>query len=307
MSNNIFIIDEVDVKKRLDNFVFEKFSDQTRSHIKKMIDDEKILVNQKQVKAGYALKLNDEVIVEICEAIPSEIVPENIDLNIIYEDSDLLVINKPQGMVVHPAVSNYSGTLVNALLFQVKDLSGINGVLRPGIVHRLDKDTSGLLLVAKNDKSHVSLSSQIQNKTCKRFYRAIVEGIVKEDGVIETRIGRDPKNRLKQAVVEYPKGKVAITHYKVLEVFDGYSYVEFELKTGRTHQIRVHSKYINHPIVGDELYNPKKSKFNLKGQLLHAYKIEFDHPSSSERLEFSCELPDYFVRVLNNLRGAINN
>ena len=296
-------VDSDQVKKRLDAFVFENFSDHTRSSIKNLIDKGEITVNGKTVKAGYFLKLNDEIDIEFCDCVPSEITAENIELSIIYEDSDLLVINKPQGMVVHPAVSNYSGTLVNALLYQVKDLSGINGVLRPGIVHRLDKDTSGLLLVAKNDKAHLSLSEQIQSKSCKRFYRAIVEGVVKENGVIETRIGRDPKNRLKQAVVDYPKGKVAITHYKVLENFNNYSYMEFELKTGRTHQIRVHANYIHHAIVGDELYNTKKSKFNLNGQLLHAYKIEFEHPTTHEHMEFTCELPDYFNKVLNNLRG----
>ena len=297
------IINSEDIGLRLDKFLLKLYSDKTRSHIKHWIEDGVVLVNNKIVKAGYEIRIHD--IIEMGEVVEKVLSsePQDIPIEIIYEDENMAVINKPQGMVVHPAVSNYSGTLVNALLYQVKDLSGINGVLRPGIVHRLDKDTSGLLLVAKNDKAHLSLSEQIQSKSCKRFYRAIVEGVVKENGVIETRIGRDPKNRLKQAVVDYPKGKVAITHYKVLENFNNYSYMEFELKTGRTHQIRVHANYIHHAIVGDELYNTKKSKFNLNGQLLHAYKIEFEHPTTHEHMEFTCELPDYFNKVLNNLRG----
>lgn len=302
MEKKIYVIESENVGERLDSFLSDENPEKTRSGLKILIDDGKVLVNDKKVKAGYSLKINDVVCLELPDPVSSEIQPEDIKLNIIYEDDDLLVINKPQGMVVHPAVSNYSGTLVNALLYHIKNLSGINGVLRPGIVHRLDKNTSGLLLVAKNDKAHISLSKQLQTKECKRFYKAIVEGVVKEDGMIQTRIGRDPKNRLKQAVLQEPKGKVAITKYKVLEQFENNTFMEFELLTGRTHQIRVHAQYIHHPIVGDDLYNPKKCKFNLNGQLLHAYKIEFTHPTKNERMVFECELPDYFEKVLKVLR-----
>ena len=302
MEKKIYVIESENVGERLDSFLSDENPEKSRSGLKILIDDGKVLVNDKKVKAGYSLKINDVVCLELPDPVSSEIQPEDIKLNIVYEDDDLLVINKPQGMVVHPAISNYTGTLVNALLYHIKNLSGINGVLRPGIVHRLDKNTSGLLLVAKNDKTHISLSKQLQTKECKRFYKAIVEGIVKEDGMIQTRIGRDPKNRLKQAVLKEPNGKVAITKYKVLEQFESNTFMEFELLTGRTHQIRVHAQYIHHPIVGDDLYNSKKCKFNLNGQLLHAYKIEFTHPTKNERMAFECELPDYFEKVLKVLR-----
>ena len=223
------------------------------------------------------------------------------DLNRIVEDSDLLVVNKPQGMTVHPAVGNYRGTLVNALLFHLKNLSGINGAIRPGIVHRLDKNTSGLLVVAKNDAAHLSLSRQIADKTCSRIYRALVDGIVKEDeGVIATQIGRSPSDRKKMAVVK--DGKPAVTHFRVLERFREYTYMEFRLETGRTHQIRVHCKYLHHPIVGDDVYNTNKCRFALKGQLLHAFQLGFLHPASGERMEFFAPLPDYFEKILNRLR-----
>ena len=202
-------------------------------------------------------------------------------------------------MVVHPAIKNYDNTLVNALMFKLNNLSSINGVIRPGIVHRLDKDTSGLLVVAKNDEAHVNLSNQIADKTCKRIYWALVEGNVKEDGELVTNFGRDPKNRLKMAVLK--EGKVAHTKYRVLQLYKGYSLVEFELKTGRTHQIRVHSAYINHPIIGDKLYNTNKCKFNLDGQLLHAKKLILCHPSTNKEMVFESELPEYFENVLNSL------
>ena len=290
-----------DVNKRFDIFLQEKNPDKTRSHIKHWIVDGVAKVNEKSVKAGYALKLGDEISVgEIQEKVLSS-KPQDIPIDIIYEDEDIAVINKPQGMVVHPAISNYDGTLVNALMYKLDSLSSINGVIRPGIVHRLDKDTSGLLVVAKNDMAHVDLSKQIANKECKRIYYALVEGIVKEDGEIITNIGRDPKNRLKMAVVD--KGKLAHTKYKVLEILGNYSLVEFELKTGRTHQIRVHSAYIHHPIVGDKVYNPNKCKFNLNGQLLHAKKLILSHPRTKEVLTFECDLPDYFKKVLSALNS----
>ncbi len=292
----------VEEKERLDLLLLKNIPSHTRSYIKNMITDGKVMVNGKiETKAGFEVKAKDVVEFELLDPIPLEAKAEDIPLDIIYEDNDLLVINKPQGMVVHPAIKNYEGTLVNALLYQVKDLSGINGVMRPGIVHRLDKDTSGLLLVAKNDFAHNSLSKQIQEKTCKRYYIALVQNRMKEDsGEIRTNIGRDPKNRLKMAVVK--EGKVADTFFKVLKNYVGYSLVEFELKTGRTHQIRVHSAYINHPIVGDKLYNPNKCRFDVVGQMLHAYKIKFNQPSSGKLLEFEVPLPEYFNKILERLK-----
>ena len=296
-----WIINEEDIGKRLDVFLQQENSEKTRSHIKHWIDNEDVKVNGKSVKAGYKLKKNDEVFLgEIVEKVLSA-EPQDIPIDIVYQDEDVAVINKAQGMCVHPATSNYDNTLVNALMFKLDSLSSINGVIRPGIVHRLDKDTSGLLVVAKNDKAHLSLSEQIANKTCKRIYWAIVEGVVKENGELITKFGRDPKNRLKMAVLD--KGKEAHTIYRVLEVFDNYSLIEFELKTGRTHQIRVHSAYLRHPIVGDKLYNSNKCKFKLNGQLLHAKKIVFKHPRTGEEIMFESQLPEYFENVLEVLRN----
>ncbi len=300
---NKFIIGGLDVGKRLDNFLFENNSDYTRSHYKNLIVTEKVKVNKKVVKAGYSLKLNDEVIIEDFAPVPLKAEAEKIDINIVYEDDDLVVVNKPKGMVVHPACGNWSGTLVNALLYNVKNLSGINGVIRPGIVHRLDKDTSGLLVVAKNDFAHVELSKQIANKTCKRIYFALLNGNLKQDsGVIKNFLTRDPKNRLRYMVSE-ATGKFAETHFEVMERFKDYCLVKFELKTGRTHQIRVHSKFLNHPIVGDELYGLGKSKFKIDGQLLHAYNLQFVHPRTNELKSFFAPLPSDFERVLHSLRS----
>ena len=286
---------------RLDVFLLKCYPDKTRSHIKHWIDDGVVTVQGKCVKAGYKLKVGEEILVGEVEEKTLSAEPQDIPIDIIYEDDCMAVINKAQGMVVHPATSNYDGTLVNALLFKLKNLSTINGVFRPGIVHRLDKDTSGLMVVAKNDHAHVNLSEQISKKDCRRIYWALVEGIVKYDGEIITQIGRDEKNRLKMAVVEDGKGKLAHTMYRVLKTYDKYSLVEFELKTGRTHQIRVHSAYINHPIVGDILYNKNKCKFNLNGQLLHAKKLILTHPESGKEMTFECDLPDYFDKVLKSL------
>lgn len=300
---NKFIISGLDVGKRLDNFLFENNSDYTRSHYKNLIVTKKVKVNQKVVKAGYSLKLNDEVIIEDFAPVPLKAEAEKIDINIVYEDDDLVVVNKPKGMVVHPACGNWSGTLVNALLYNVKNLSGINGVIRPGIVHRLDKDTSGLLVVAKNDFAHVELSKQIANKTCKRIYLALLNGNLNQDsGVIKNFLTRDPKNRLRYMVSE-TTGKLAETHFEVIERFKDYCLVKFELKTGRTHQIRVHSKFLNHPIVGDELYGLGKSKFKIDGQLLHAYNLQFVHPRTNELKSFFAPLPSDFERVLHSLRS----
>lgn len=290
-----------DAGVRLDMFLLRENSDKTRSHIKHWIENGDVLVNDKQVKAGYPLKVNDIIYLgEIVEKVLSS-EPQDIPIDIIYQDDDIAVINKEQGMVVHPATNNYDNTLVNALMFNLDKLSSINGVIRPGIVHRLDKDTSGLLVVAKNDKSHINLSEQISSKSCRRIYWALVEGIVKSDGEIITNFGRDPRNRLKMAVLD--KGKLAHTKYKVLEVFDKYTLVEYELKTGRTHQIRVHSAHIHHPIVGDKLYNSTKCKFNLNGQLLHAKKLILNHPSTGEEMIFESKLPKYFEEMLEVLRN----
>ncbi len=297
-----FCTESNDKNKRLDMFLLEKLQDKTRSFIKNLIEKGLVTVGGKVVKAGYKLGIGEEIEIEIPDPIPTDILPEDIPLNIVYEDSDLMVINKPQGMVVHPASGCYTGTLVNALMYHIKDLSGINGELRPGIVHRLDKDTAGLLLIAKNDMAHVSLAEQIKEKSCKRRYKALVFGNPKDDeGVITTYLNRGFNERKKIFVVREGEGKIAITHYKVLTRFKGYALMEYELKTGRTHQIRVHSQYIGHPVVGDPVYSKVQDKFDLKGQLLVAYNIEFTHPRSGERLSFEIPLPDYFEDVLSKL------
>lgn len=296
-----FTIEEKDKNKRLDKFLEENIN-ATRSFLGKLNDDGKVLVNQKIVKNGYKLSTNDNVQVDYQEKKELNANPENIALDIVYEDNDVIVINKPQGLVVHPAIGNCEHTLVNALSYKFQNLSDINGSFRPGIVHRLDKDTSGLLVVAKNNEAHLSLAKQIAEKTCKRKYLALVLGSFKDsEGVIDKNLSRSKKNRLKYEVCPNFEGKSAVTLYKTLEVFKGYSLVEFELKTGRTHQIRVHSSYLGHPIVGDKLYGVKDN-FNLVGQLLTAYKIEFNQPSTNERLSFEIDLPKYFSDVLEKLR-----
>ena len=293
-----FII-EVD-GERLDNAVQKKMPNFTRSRIKALIDEGWILLNAKQVKAGEKVKIGQEVTYDIAQSMPLEAKAEDIDFEIIYEDSDLLVINKPQGLVVHPCSSTKEGTLVNGLLHKVKDLSGINGVLRPGIVHRLDKNTSGLMLVAKNDLAHISLAEQIKNKTCKRKYYALVEGHFKEqEGVIETFIERDKKDRKKMAVSD--KGKKAITNYKVIKSFEGYDFVEFSLQTGRTHQIRVHCKMKGHAVVGDDVYGHAVK--GLAGQLLHSYSITFVHPRTEKELKFEIGLPQHFEDYISKLKS----
>ncbi len=294
-------IENENVGQRLDVFLSNFFNEFTRSHIKNMIEDGNVLLNGQKVKSGTKLKQNDDIIVLDCEVKTLDATPQNIDIDIVYEDDDLAVINKPQGLVVHPANGNENGTLVNALLYHLKNLSGINGVIRPGIVHRLDKNTSGLLIVAKNDKAHVNLAKQIETKSCHRHYIALCNGNFKDDeGEIVTNISRSKKDRKQMAVCDENVGKKAITNYKVLKRYGEYTLVEFVLQTGRTHQIRVHSKYIGHTIVGDDVYG-SKSKFKLNGQLLHAYKIEFTQPSTNKRLCFSCDLPDYFQKILNRL------
>lgn len=300
----VFVVDKEHEKMRLDVFVEQQMKDFTRSHIKNQIVKEEILVNNKSVKAGYALHAGDKVLVTIEPPKQLDLTPQNLHLDIVFENKDYAVINKPQNMVVHPAVGNYDGTLVNGLLYQIKDLSGINGVARPGIVHRLDKDTSGLIVIAKNDKAHVDLSKQISSKVCKRFYLALLEGeFTKTQGSVESFIARDQKNRLKMAVNFEERGKQATTLWKVVTQYHGYTLVEFELKTGRTHQIRVHAAHMGHPVVGDKQYNPKtKNKFGLSGQLLHAYKLQFYTPDEAKQfVSYEAPLPDYFEQVLHSL------
>ena len=296
MENKIFVVADENVGQRLDVFLQQKMPELTRSHIKSLVEKQKILVNQKSVKAGLTLKNGMKI--EIEDFMPEKIsaeADESVKFEIVFEDKDLAVINKPQGLVVHPCSSTKSGTLVNGLLAQLKDLSGINGVLRPGIVHRLDKDTSGLLIVAKNDFAHVKLADQIKNKTCHRCYLALLEGNLKEDsGRIETYLARDPKDRKKIAVSK--QGRLAITDFKVLKRFSKTCLVEFSLQTGRTHQIRVHSKFLGHPVVGDKTYG--KEIKGLNGQLLHAYKISFVHPRTNSEMVFEAELPEYFEEYL---------
>lgn len=301
MDRNIIITDE-NKGTRLDIFLYNLDTSFTRSHYKNEIELGNVLVNDKKVKAGYTLRTNDNVFIKEYTPIEMNLDAEDIDIDIVYEDDDLLVINKAQGMVVHPAVGNYSGTLVNALLHHVENLSGINGIIRPGIVHRLDKDTSGLMVVAKNDHAHVELSRQIQTKECKRCYLALHDGTPKDmEGVITNYLTRDTKNRLKYMVSNTDEGKYSESHYRVINKYNGYSLVEWELKTGRTHQIRVHSAYIRHPIVGDELYNSNPCKFKINGQLLHSYKLEFTHPTTKKVMKFEINLPEYFQNIVDNL------
>ena len=287
-------------KERLDVFLAKAIG-VSRSHAKKLVDDGLVSVNGKTEKASCVLKNGDKITATIEEPKPLDVRPVDIPIDIIYQDDDLAVINKPQGLTVHAGCGTDENTLVNALLFSLDKLSGINGVLRPGIVHRIDKDTSGVLLVAKNDKAHVSLAGQIEKKICKRKYLALLHGVLKQDeGTIDTLIDRSPKDRTAFAVSKV-KGKRAITDYKVVKRFKDFTLCEFSLHTGRTHQIRVHAKHLGHPVVGDPVYGPKKCPFKLNGQLLHAYEITFFHPTSGERMTFNAPLPDYFQAVLEKL------
>lgn len=302
MEELIFKITSEEVNKRIDKYLSEVIENKSRSFIQGLIDNDNIKVNDKLIKSNYKLKLNDIIEVNLPEPLELEVKAEDIKLDIVYEDHDVIVVNKPQGMVVHPAPGNYTGTLVNALLYHCKDLSGINGVIRPGIVHRIDKDTSGILVVAKNDNSHNFLAAQLKDHSMKREYYALVEGRVKNDiGTINEKLGRDPKDRIKMAVVI--DGRDAITHYEVLENYDYTTLVKCNLETGRTHQIRVHMAHIGHPLVGDPVYGYKKSKFKLMGQMLHAKTLGFIHPTTKEFLEFSTELPSYFKNIIEKLRG----
>lgn len=302
MNSHFFTVTEDEQGERLDKYLAGLLPEVSRSFIQKLLKQQQVTVNDNTVKANYVIKENDAVSIHVPEAVEPEIIPENIPLDILYEDADVLVVNKPKNMVVHPAPGHYSGTLVNAVMFHCKDnLSGINGVLRPGIVHRIDKDTTGSLIICKNDVAHNSLAAQLKEHSIHRKYVAIVHGILKEDeGTINAPIGRNPNDRLKMAV-NYKNGKDAITHYKVLQRLNNYTYVECVLETGRTHQIRVHMASIQHPLLGDNIYGPAKCPYKLEGQTLHARDLGFTHPVSGEYIEVSAPLPEYFEKLLKKL------
>ena len=287
---------------RLDLYLAEKIPEKSRSHIQKIISEGKVTVDEKIVKPNYKIVGGEKISVEEINAVEGVFFAENLPLNILYEDADIIVINKIRGMTVHPAENVTSGTLVNALLYHCKDLSGINGVKRPGIVHRLDKDTSGVMVVAKNDFAHVNLAEQIKNKTAIRTYLAIVHGVLRDDkGIINGAIGRDKFDRKKMAVTA--DGKFAVTEFKVLERFKNFSYVECKLQTGRTHQIRVHMSEIGHPLVGDEKYSARKNPFDIKGQALHSHTLSLTHPKTGERMNFTAPFPDDMKKILESLSG----
>ncbi len=298
-----FICENENSGDRVDAFLSKKCTDYSRSSITKNIEKGLVTVNDKTVSKNHKLRENDVVVIVVEAPVELDVMPQNIPLDIVYEDDDLLVVNKPKGMVVHPAAGNYTDTLVNALMYHCKDsLSGINGVLRPGIVHRIDKNTSGLLIVAKNDKSHNHLAAQIKEHSFTREYVTIVYGNIKvENGTVDAPIGRHTVDRKKMCVID-KNSKNAVTHYEVLERFSGYTMLRCKLETGRTHQIRVHMAYIGHPVAGDDVYGPKKVIKSLKGQCLHAQKIGFIHPSTNEYLEFTSDLPQYFSEFLHKLQ-----
>ena len=302
MDKRLFVAEEP--CKRLDVFLSEQLEDFTRSRIKKLIEEGNVRINGRQTcKAGADIKIGDEVAIEIPDAVEYTVQPENIPIEIVYEDGDFAVVNKPQGMTVHVGNGNESGTLVNALLYALDSLSGIGGVLRPGIVHRIDKDTTGLLVVAKNDKAHVSLAAQMAQKTCKRTYYALLEGNLKEErGRVVTDIGRHPTDRLKMAVLPDGKGKIAVTDFETVAHFGAdYTLCRFDLQTGRTHQIRVHAKHLGHPVAGDPVYGYKKQKLGVEGQLLHAWKLTLTHPSTGKEMSFTAPLPPVFAEILRKL------
>lgn len=288
--------------ERLDKYLSCIYERQSRTFFQKLIKENHVLVNDKAEKSNYRLKEEDIIHVEIPPAVSVEIVPENIPLDILYEDDDVMIVNKPKDMVVHPSAGHYTHTLVNAIMYHCQSsLSGINGEIRPGIVHRIDKDTTGSLIVCKNDESHIDISSQIKEHSVTRRYRGIVIGNLKEEsGKVDAPIGRHPTDRKKMAI-NFQNGKQAITHYKVLQHFSKYTYMEFELETGRTHQIRVHMASLGHPLLGDEIYGPAKKEFRLNGQTLHAMDIGFVHPRTHTYMEITAPLPEYFQDLLRKL------
>lgn len=305
MNNRVYTISEEDVSERIDKFLTAECDDLSRAYLQKIIEKGNVLVNDKVVKSNYKLRLNDLVLLSIDEPEELDIPAEDIPLDIIYEDDDVILINKPKGMVVHPAAGHFTGTLVNALLFHCKDsLSSINGVLRPGIVHRIDMDTTGVIVVCKNDIAHRSLAEQLKDHSITRKYNAIVyHSMSEEDGTVNKPIGRHPNDRKKMAITP-GGGRSAVTHYRVIEGLSSrYTHIECQLETGRTHQIRVHMASINHPLLGDEVYGPKNPPIkNIQGQALHARVLGFIHPRTDEYVEFEAPLPDYFEDLLRKLR-----
>ncbi len=302
MEKKEYIISDENQGIRIDKALADLDSKLSRAAIQRMLDEGDIKVNGKEVKASYKLNLSDKVEVTIKDAVEVDIKPEDIPLDVVYEDKDILVVNKQKGLVVHPGNGNPDGTLVNAIMARCKDsLSGVGGKIRPGIVHRIDKDTSGLLIIAKNDEAHINLSEQIKNHEVNKTYLALVRGVIKNNNItIDMPIARSDRDRTKMAVSK--NGKNAITHVKVLERFDGFTYVEVNIETGRTHQIRVHLSQIGYPIVGDTVYSNGKNPFGVEGQMLHSYKLEFVHPITKENMSLEAKLPEYFEDVLDKLR-----
>ena len=299
-----FKVDEESKDTRIDVYITNQ-TDYSRSFVQKLIKEKHVLVNDLYQKANYKVSEDDSVTIEVPEPKSIDIVPQNIPIDIVYEDNDLIIVNKPKDMVVHPAPGHSDGTLVNAILYHCKDLSGINGILRPGIVHRIDRNTTGLLVICKNDGAHISIASQLKEHTITRKYEAIVYHNIKEDyGTIDQPIGRHPIYRKKMAI-NYKNGRNAITHYKVLERLKDHKFtrVELQLETGRTHQIRVHMASISHPVLGDDIYGPKKSSYQLQGQVLHARTLGFNHPRTNQYIEFTSRLPQYFDDLLKQLRN----
>ena len=302
-----FVVEEEQSGERIDKFLSETLPELSRSYIQKLIKDNQVTANEKVVKANYKLNAGDVLYLEEPELKEPDILPENIPLKILYEDEDFLVVNKPKGMVVHPSAGHYNGTLVNALMYHCKDeLSGINGVMRPGIVHRIDMDTTGSLLVCKNDFAHNDIAQQLKDHSITRIYHAIVHGVLKEDeGTIHAPIGRHPIERKKMSINE-KNGKDAVTHYKVIQRFDNFTYIQCQLETGRTHQIRVHMSSIRHPLLGDEIYGPAKCPYKLQGQTLHAKTIGIIHPRTKKYIEVDAPLPEYFTKLLKKLENNIH-
>ncbi|MEW9123065.1 MAG: RluA family pseudouridine synthase [Thermotaleaceae bacterium] len=305
MEKHVFVVDEIDEDARLDVYLAIQLPDLSRSFIQKIIENGNVYVNGKVAKLKkYKTQEEDMIEIEVPLPEPLNIQGENIPVTIVYEDEDVIVVDKPKGMVVHPAPGNYTGTLVNALLYHCKTLSSINGIIRPGIVHRIDKDTSGLLMIAKNDKAHRSLAEQLKNHTIHRLYIALVHGNIREEkATIEAPIGRHPVDRLRMAVTD-KNSKAAITHFTVLKRYGEYTLIEAKLETGRTHQIRVHMSYIKYPLVGDPIYGIKKEKFRIQGQALHAKTLGFVHPTTGEYMEFESPLPDSFVKLLHTIENS---